>query len=46
MNQRKAKKERRQTVKQVNSFLENIWKLPFGARLKIAWRMVRGKKSK
>ena len=46
MNQKKAKKERRQTVSQVNKFLENIWNLPFGTRLKIAWRMVRGKKSK
>lgn len=46
MNQKKAKKERRNTVRQVNNFLENIWNLPFGTRLKIAWRMVRGKKSK
>jgi len=43
MNQKKAKKERRQTVRQVNNFLGRIWDLPFKTRLKIAWRMVRGR---
>lgn len=44
MNQKKAKRERRQTVRQVNNFLGRIWDLPIKARLKIAWRIVRGRK--
>jgi hypothetical protein len=46
MNQKAAKKQRKDTIKQVNNFLENIWRLPFGTRLQIAWRIVRGKKIK
>jgi hypothetical protein len=46
MNQKAAKKQRRDTVKQVNLFLDNIWHMPFKDRLIIAWRLVRGKKSK
>lgn len=44
MNQKAAKKQRRDTVKQVNVFLDNIWNMSLKDRLIIAWRLVRGKR--
>jgi len=34
---------RRATKQRVNKFLNNILTLPFGKRLAIAWRIVKGK---
>lgn len=42
MNCRTAKRERKEVRKQINIFLEKIWKLSFKDRLQIAWRMLKG----
>jgi len=43
MGQRQVKRHRKEVRRKVNEFLEGIWTLPFRDRLKIAWRLMRGK---
>lgn len=43
MSHKRAKKIRKETRRRVDRFLANIFKLSFRHRIKIAWRIAKGK---
>ena len=43
MNQKAAKKLRKEVRRNFKTFFQHVYKLPFRKRVKIAWQIVKGK---